>query len=111
MIPVLATSGAASLTSVATTANVTGGPVIERPDLHKAAEAFEAVFLTEMLSHAGMGATEGAFGGDDFGGGAGEDAFASLLTREWATRLASEGGVGLTDAIYQALIAREAAHG
>lgn len=77
-----------------------------RPDLREAAEAFEAVFLTEMLSHAGMGAQGGGLGGQDFDGGAGEDAFASLLTREWATRLTAEGGLGLSDAIYAALLAK-----
>ena len=77
-----------------------------RPDLREAADAFEAVFLTEMLSHAGMGAQGGGVGGQEFAGGAGEDAFASLLTREWATRLTAEGGLGLSDAIYKALLAR-----
>lgn len=77
-----------------------------RPDLREAADAFEAVFLTEMLSHAGMGAQGGGVGGQEFDGGAGEDAFASLLTREWATRLTAEGGLGLSDAIYEALLTR-----
>lgn len=80
----------------------------ENPALRQAAEAFEAVFLTEMLSHAGMGATETGEGG--FDGGAGEAAFSSLLTREWAARLSAEGGVGLSDAIYRSLVARQGYH-
>lgn len=83
----------------------------ESPALREAAVAFEAVFLTEMLSHAGMGASGGGIGDGGFGGGAGEDAFASLLTREWATRLSDQGGIGLSDAIYRSLVAREISNG
>lgn len=86
-------------------------PPQEQPTLREAAVAFEAVFLAEMLSHAGMGATSGGVGDGGFDGGAGEDAFASLLTREWATQLSEQGGIGLSDAIYRSLVAREASDG
>ena len=69
--------------------------------LRAAAEAFEAAYLAEMLAHAGLGASR-----ETLGGGAGEDAFASLLTREWAARLVASGGVGLADAVERALAAR-----
>lgn len=72
-----------------------------RAAMKSAAMEFEAVFLAEMLSHTGLGKTS-----DSFGGGAGEDAFKSLLTREWATQLTEKGGVGLSETIYQALLAR-----
>ena len=36
----------------------------------------------------------------------GEDAFASMMTREWADKLAAKGGIGLADRIFEALIAR-----
>ena len=88
----------------------------ESPALREAAVAFEAVFLTEMLSHAGMGASGGGslgggIGEKGFDGGSGEGAFASMLTREWATRLSGQGGIGLSDAIYRSLLAREASNG
>lgn len=69
-----------------------------------AAEAFEAVFLAEMLKHSGVSAAR-----ESYGGGAGEDAFASFLTQEYARLLAARGGFGLADRIFEALKAE--AHG
>lgn len=71
--------------------------------LRDVATKFEAVFLAEMFAHTGLGATR-----ESNGGGAGEEAFASLLAREWADKVAAAGGFGLADRIYQALAAREA---
>lgn len=70
--------------------------------LQSTAREFEAVFLAEMLSHTSLAATS-----ESFGGGAGEDAFKSLLTREWATQMTEKGGIGLAETIYQRLLARE----
>lgn len=69
--------------------------------MREAANEFEAVFLAEMLSHTSLGDTS-----ETFGGGAGEDAFGSLMTREWANQLTARGGIGLSETIYQALVAR-----
>ncbi|MEM1315920.1 MAG: rod-binding protein [Pseudomonadota bacterium] len=69
--------------------------------LRRVAVEFEAAFLTEMLNHAGVGSTP-----EGFGGGAGEDAFGSLLTREHARLLAEQGGIGLADAIEASLARR-----
>lgn len=74
-----------------------------RPDpLREAATRFEAVFLAEMFAHAGLGAAQQANGG-----GPGEEAFAGLLAREWAESVAKQGGIGLSENIYRALLARE----
>ena len=62
------------------------------------AEEFEAVFLSEMLKHRGLNAVP-----DGFGGGAGETAFTSLLTDEYARLLAERGGIGIAEQIYNAL--------
>ena len=70
--------------------------------LRAAARDFEAAFLAEMLTHAGLGRTPEAFGG-----GAGEDAFAGMLVRERAEALAARGGIGLAEAIFAALARRE----
>ena len=67
-------------------------------DLRAAAEAFEAQFLTEMLGHAGLGAPRSAFGG-----GPGEEAFASLLVREHAKLLVERGGIGLAERLFEAM--------
>lgn len=70
--------------------------------LRDKAEAFEAIFLAEMLKHGGINATPASAGG-----GAGEDAFASFLTDEYARLLAARGGLGLADQIFAALQATE----
>lgn len=70
--------------------------------LRRVAVEFEATFLAEMLSHAGVGATP-----ESFGGGAGEDAFGSLLTRAHARLLADKGGIGLAEAIEASLARRQ----
>lgn len=70
--------------------------------LRRAAEAFEAGFLAEMLSFAGLGKTP-----EGFGGGHGEDAFASLLVREQARLMVKAGGIGIAETVFRALAARE----
>ncbi|SDX17001.1 Rod binding protein [Albimonas donghaensis] len=70
--------------------------------LQAAAEAFEAMFLAEMLTHAGLGQTP-----EMFGGGVGEDAFSGFLVREQANLMAAQGGIGLAESLVRALAARE----
>lgn len=70
----------------------------DRAALHRQAEAMEAAFLAEMLGHAGVGDASGAFGG-----GIGEDQFASFLRQEQATALVKAGGIGLAESIFRAL--------
>ncbi|MEM0943181.1 MAG: rod-binding protein [Pseudomonadota bacterium] len=67
----------------------------------KAAAELETVFLAEMLRHAGAGAAR-----ESFGGGAGEEAFAGMIATEQARALVARGGIGLTERIYAALLAR-----
>jgi peptidoglycan hydrolase FlgJ len=67
-------------------------------EAQKAAQAFEAAFLSEMLKYTGLNAKP-----DGFGGGAGEEAFASLLTDEYAKLLAERGGIGLAEQIFEVL--------
>jgi peptidoglycan hydrolase FlgJ len=77
-------------------------PVIrQRADdaaLLRAARDLEASFLSVMLREAGVGAPRGTFGG-----GAGEEQFASFLTQAYAERMAERGGIGLAEAIFRAL--------
>ncbi|MFC4731126.1 rod-binding protein [Salipiger abyssi] len=78
---------------------INGPPPPTRPDpLRSAAVALEASFLTEMLKAAGFGESR-----DAFGGGAGEEQFASFLRREHAQTLAETGGIGLAESLYHAL--------
>lgn len=71
-----------------------------KPDaaLRKVAQDLEASFLSEMLKHAGFGESRSAFGG-----GHGEDQFASLMRDEQAQRLVRAGGIGLSETLFQAL--------
>jgi Rod binding domain-containing protein len=64
----------------------------------KAAKAFEASFLAEMLKSSGLNAMPSSFGG-----GAGEEAFGSFLTQEYAQMMADRGGVGLAEQVFEAL--------
>ena len=67
-------------------------------EARKAAEAFEAAYLAEMLKYTGLNAMP-----DGFDGGAGEAAFGSLLTDEYARLLAERGGIGIAEQVFEAL--------
>lgn len=69
--------------------------------LRDAAQKLEATFLAEMLKSAGLGATRQAFGG-----GAGEDQFASFLREEQARGIVEAGGIGLAQSLFEAMKAR-----
>ena len=66
--------------------------------LVRAARDLEASFLSVMLRAAGLGAPRAAFGG-----GAGEEQFASFLTQLQAERMADRGGIGLAETILRSL--------
>ncbi len=74
-------------------------PVDRHTVLERTAREFEAAFLSEMLQHSGMGRARSAMGG-----GAGEDAFASLLAREQAKAFADGGGIGLARHVFDSLV-------
>lgn len=67
-------------------------------NLQKVAIEFEAAFITEMLKAAKFGEAR-----DLNGGGAGEEAYASLLLHEYAKAMAETGGMGLAEHIVRAL--------
>ena len=69
--------------------------------LQQVAQELEASFLTEMLKHASFGESRCSFGG-----GVGEEQFASLLRAEHARALVERGGIGLAQSLYTALLAR-----
>ena len=69
--------------------------------LREAAQKLEATFLAEMLKSAGLGATR-----DAFGGGIGEDQFSSFLRDAQAREMAAAGGIGLAEALFEAMKVR-----
>ena len=66
--------------------------------MRETAVELEATFLAEMLKHAGFGEARSAFGG-----GVGEEQFASFLRDEQAKLMAQAGGIGLAETIFQAM--------
>jgi len=66
----------------------------------ESAKQFEAVFLSEMMSHM----FEGVKTDPEFGGGQGEDMFKSLLTNEYGKQMANAGGIGIADQLQKAMI-------
>lgn len=78
------------------------GSGAEAEPLRKAAQQLEASFLAEMLKSAGLGKTS-----ESFGGGAGEDQFASFLRQAQAEEMVKSGGIGLSESLYHALKERQ----
>lgn len=70
-----------------------------RPSLRAKADELEAAFLAEMLGLAGMDGQKGAFGG-----GIGEEQFASFLREAQARAVVQAGGVGLAERIFESLV-------
>ena len=69
--------------------------------MRQAAENLEATFLSEMLKSAGLGAQKGSFGG-----GIGEDQFSSFLREAQAKDMVRAGGIGLAEALFEAMNAQ-----
>ena len=70
----------------------------EDPRTWEAARSFEASFIAEMLKASGLNAAP-----EGFGGGAGEEAFSSYLTQEYADIMSERGGFGLAERIFESL--------
>lgn len=66
----------------------------------KAAQDFEAVYISEMLKPM----FETVEVDDMFGGGKGEEVFRGLLTQEMGKSIAKQGGFGLADMVKAQLI-------
>ncbi len=78
-------------------------PMTQRSlDLRHQANRLEAAFLSQMLAHAGLDrAVEG------MGGGAGAAQFASFLRDAQAESMVRAGGIGLSESLFRALVARD----
>ena len=88
-------------------------PAAQTPDraardaqLRKQAREFEAVFVSQMLKHAGL--TEALSGSESKFGG---EAFSNMLTEQYANELIEDGGFGLAEEIYQQLLEKDQRHG
>ena len=66
--------------------------------IRDAAQKLEASFLAEMLKAAGVGEQI-----EGWGGGVGEEQFASFLRQAQADEMAKTGGIGLAEGLFEAL--------
>jgi Rod binding domain-containing protein len=78
-------------------------PTTDSP-LFAAAQRLEVLFLAEMLRGAGLGKPP-----EGFGGGAGEDQFASFLVERQAEAMVQAGGIGLSEQLFRAMTAADGA--
>lgn len=69
-------------------------------DARKAAESFEAFFISQMLSNMFTGIDTDPL----FGGGPGETVFRSLMIDEYGKSVASAGGIGIADNVLREII-------
>ena len=74
-------------------------PLNDVEKLRDLSEQLEAQFLSEMLKGAGFGDAPEAFGG-----GVGEEQFASFLREQRALAMSKAGGIGLAEAIFNSLV-------
>lgn len=70
------------------------------PAVRKAADDFEAMFLSEMLGHMFSEIPVNEM----FGGGAGEKIFRSLLVNEYSKNMVKAGGIGISAAVQQEIL-------
>lgn len=70
------------------------------------AKEFEAMFVSEMLSHMFSGLETDPV----FGGGQGEDMFRSLLVTEYGKEIAKGPGLGISDQIQKMMIEMQQQH-
>lgn len=71
-------------------------------DLLNQATRLESAFLSQMLAHAGLDRAATAMGG-----GTGAAQFASFLRDAQADSMVQAGGIGLSEALFRALVARD----
>lgn len=102
----------ASLATSTVAGAVAGTPAHEvgraqaTPEMRRAAEEFEGVFLAQIL----RGLTEGLTGPGPLSGGPGslgggkDDPFASMLQDEYAKLISRSGGIGVADAVLREML-------
>jgi len=76
-------------------------PKYSNANLMEVARSMEAAFLAEMLKSMGFGEQP-----EGFGGGAGEDQFASFMREEQAKQMTKAGGIGLAQSLFEAMTER-----
>lgn len=78
----------------------TGGSRPNMKDVGKAAEEFEAVFMSQMLGQM----WQGVEADETFGGGEAENTWRGMMIEEYGKQIARSGGVGIADDVKAAMI-------
>lgn len=79
-------------------APVSQPPTPDVARIQDAAQKLESSFIAEMLKSSGFGEIT------SFGGGVGEEQFASYLRSAVADQMAASGGVGLSEMLFESLM-------
>ncbi len=99
-LPVSLTAATTALQNRATPLPRATGDAAEA---RKAAEEFEAFFISQVLDNMFKGIkTDGAFGG-----GHGEKMYRGLMLQEYGKVISGNGGLGLADAVTREILARQ----
>lgn len=77
-----------------------GAKVRDDAKIRESAEDFESFFLSQMFNHMFASVKTDEM----FGGGAGEDAWKSMLVDEYAKATVRAGGIGLADHVMQSML-------
>jgi peptidoglycan hydrolase FlgJ len=77
-----------------------GMPKASEAEIAAKAEEFEAVFLSQMLTHM----FDGIETNETFGGGHGEDVYKSMMVEEYGEIIARSGGIGVADHVKAEMI-------
>lgn len=88
----------AQLNSIAKTSDKLDARTLEKID--QSAKEYEAVFISQMLSHSFEGVGKGSL----FHGGQTEDAFQGFLIQEYGKIISDQGGIGLAEHVRSELI-------
>lgn len=82
---------------------MSSGKPVDMVAAKKAAQSFEAVFLTQMMEHMFEGVGKDTM----FGGGSGEEMFRPMLFEEYGKLMAQRGGIGIADAVLRTLVKQQ----
>jgi Rod binding domain-containing protein len=85
------------------TGSATASKPIDMVAAKKAAQSFEAVFLSQMFGHMFEGVGKDSL----FGGGSGEEMFRPMLLDEYGKIVAKRGGIGIADTVLRTMISQQ----
>lgn len=98
-----AASAAKSATNAVTAAGAQAAgtpPDARHAAARKAAEAFETMFIAQLLQNIPSGSDPNG----PFGGGEAEEMYQGMMNDEYASKIAKTGGIGVSDAVYREIL-------